>query len=134
MAPIVICYTNSMKNNPDIDAYIGKAPKEHQKLLKELRVIIFKEAPDAEEVLNYKIPAYKYKGMLAYMAAHKNHVGLYAMPTSVVKYKTQLKGYATSKATIQFPLGEKIPTKLIADIIKFRVAENEKKAAAKKKK
>jgi hypothetical protein len=51
---------------------------------------------------------------LAYFAAHKNHVGLYALgPTS--QYPEELKKYATAKGTLQFPFVQALPTASIAD-------------------
>jgi len=64
------------KASKDIDAYISGAPKEFQKKLKELRAIIRKTAPYAEERMSYGMPYYDYKGRLAYFAASKKYIGL----------------------------------------------------------
>jgi uncharacterized protein YdhG (YjbR/CyaY superfamily) len=41
------------------------------------------------------------------------------------------KGYTYSKGAIQFPLDKALPVKLIQDMVKFRIKENEIKAPAK---
>lgn len=120
------------KNITTVDEYIALQPKEVQAGLKELRQIIRKNAPRAEEVISYGMPAYKYNGMLAYFAVAKEHYGFYAMPGAIKKFADKLKAYGTSKGTIRFPLDKPLPKKLIADIIKFRVKENEQKAQIKK--
>ncbi len=111
-----------------VDEYISGQSKEAQVLLKQLRSIIVKTAPKANEVLSYHMPAYKYHGMLLYFAAHKNHVGLYPMPSALKQFQKELVGYKTSKSTIQFPLDKKLPVMLIKKIVKFRVRENEIKS------
>ena len=60
----------------DIDEYIAGFPTEIQKLLEQLRATIKKIAPDAEEVISYAMPAFKFKGALVYFAAYKNHIPL----------------------------------------------------------
>jgi uncharacterized protein YdhG (YjbR/CyaY superfamily) len=116
-----------------INAYIKAQPKERQEGLKELRDIIRKAAPDAEEGISYKMPTFKLGGILACFAAYKKHFGLYAMPSAVVYFKEELKNYVTSKGTIQFPIDKPLPSALIKKIILFRVKENKMKAALKAK-
>ena len=119
-----------MKKPKNVDEYITSYPKNTQKLLKEMRAIIKKSAPLAEEVISYGMPAYKYHGMLAYFAAHANHIGLYPMPSGIVKFHRELATYIPpkTKSTIQFPFGKKLPTNLITKVIKWRMKENEQKA------
>lgn len=123
-----------MKSVTNVDQYIKGYPKDIQKTLKEIRAIIKKSAPKAEEVISYGMPAYKYHGMLAYFAAHTNHVGLYPMPSGIMKFKKELEPYipAKTKSTIQFPFGKKLPTGLITKVIKWRMKENLNKTEAKK--
>ena len=47
-----------MPNFETVDDYIANQPKEAQKMLRELRSIIKKAAPDAIEVLNYNVPSF----------------------------------------------------------------------------
>jgi uncharacterized protein YdhG (YjbR/CyaY superfamily) len=121
-----------MKKVTTVEEYIASFPKDTQKMLKQMRVIIKKSAPKADEVLSYHMPAYKYHGMVAYFAGHTNHVGLYPMPSAVGKFKKELMKYKTSKSTAQFPIGKPLPVALITKIIKFRVKENLAKMQTKK--
>ena len=115
----------TMLRRKDVDAYIAIAPKEVRPKLKELRAVIRKAAPDAEERISYRMPYYSYKGRLAYFAAFKNHIGLY-VPTPVVEeHKNELKNYEAAKATVRFPLDKKLPLGLIKKLVKARMKKNE---------
>ena len=120
-----------MKPVKDVDEYIANAPKDMQAKLKELRGIIRTAAPLAAERISYGMPFYGYKGRLVYFRLSKKHIGLY-MPTPVVEeHKEELKAYGTSRATVRFPLNEKLPVALIKKLIKARIKLNEE--AQKKK-
>ena len=116
----------------NVDSYIAAQPVAVQSVLQQLRQAIKKAAPNAEEVISYQMPAYKQKGILVYFAAWKEHIGFYPASAGVSNFSDKLAKYNTSKGTIQFPLTGKLPLKLIADIVKFRVKENEAKALKKK--
>ncbi|MGA2298789.1 MAG: DUF1801 domain-containing protein [FCB group bacterium] len=117
-----------------IDEYIAAYPENVQKLLEQLRSIIKKTAPEAEEIISYNMPAFKLKGIIVYFAAHKEHIGFYALPTGNEAFKKELSQYKTGKGSVQFPFEKGIPVALVKKIVKFRVKENLEKAKAKTKK
>jgi uncharacterized protein YdhG (YjbR/CyaY superfamily) len=122
-----------MKKPKSVDEYIANYPKDTQKQLLQMRAIIKKSAPEAQEVLSYSMPAYKYHGMLAYFAVHTNHIGLYPMPSAIVKFQKEMAKYIPpkTKSTLQFSLGKPLPKSLITKIIKWRVKENLNKSKKK---
>lgn len=117
-----------------VDEYIASFSKPVQIKLKTIRKIVKKNAPDALEKIGYGIPAYNYLGMLLYFAAYEKHIGLYAMPSTVVHFEKQLAKYSTSKGTIRFEIDKALPEALITKIVKFRVKENFDKKKLKKNK
>lgn len=125
-----------MKKAPaTVTDYIAAFPEETQQLLNQMRTIIRANAPAAEESVSYGMPAYKYLGRpLVYFAGYEKHIGFYATPTGHDTFKKELAKYKQGKGSVQFPLKEKLPLKLIANIVKFRVKENELKTAGTAKK
>lgn len=122
------------KSTPvSIDEYISRFPPEIQKRLEKLRQVIKESAPDAEEKISYQMPAFAQHGILVYFAAFKNHISFFPTGSGVEAFKDELTDYKTSKGTVQFPLDKPIPYELVGRIVKFRVAENNKKAAGKTK-
>ena len=122
----------------DIDSYIATHPENVRMILEKLRDTIRKAAPDAEEVISYQMPAFRFHGILVYFAAFKNHIGFYPTGNGIKAFKEELSAYEGGKGTIRFPLGTTIPFDLVSKIVKYRVAENlarnELKVAAKGKK
>lgn len=124
-----------------IDEYHASFPKEVKTLLDNMRQIIAKAAPKAQEVISYNMPAFKQHGVLVYYAAAKTHIGFYPTSSPIPVFKKELETYATSKGAIQFPMDKKLPVGLITKIVKYRIAEDgereilkKEKAKAKKKK
>jgi uncharacterized protein YdhG (YjbR/CyaY superfamily) len=115
-----------------IDEYHASFPKNIQKLLQQLRLIITQAAPEATEVISYGMPAFKHHNVLVYYAAHKEHIGFYPTSKPIVVFKKELAKYKTSKGAIQFPLDKPLPVSLIKKIIKFRVNDVLKKVSLKK--
>lgn len=123
-----------MKTNATtVDQYISSFDKKTQLLLKQMQKTIRASAPGAEESVSYGMAAYKYLGRpLVYFAGYENHIGFYATPTGHEAFKKDLSVYKTGKGSVQFPITEKLPLKLVERIVKFRVKENEEKVSLKK--
>jgi len=119
----------------NINEYIVGFPKDVQEILEKIRMTIKKAAPSAEETISYKMPTFNLKGQyLIYFAAYKKHIGLYPVPTGDEAFNEEVAKYQAGKGTLQFPLDEPIPYKLISKIVKVRVKENTAKASARGKK
>ncbi len=114
-----------------IDAYIAMFPADVQKKLQEIRAAIKAAAPQATEKISYKMPAFYLDGNLVYFAAFKNHIGFYPIPSGIEAFKEELSRYKTTKGAVQFPLDGPMPLDLVSRIVKFRAAENLKKAKSK---
>ena len=117
-----------------IDEYIAAFPEEIQKILEELRATIKAAAPEAQEKISYQMPAFALKGNLVYFGAYKNHIGFYPTSSGIQAFKKELSIYEGAKGTVRFPIDKPLPLDLISRIVKFRVAENLKKAEIKSSK
>jgi uncharacterized protein YdhG (YjbR/CyaY superfamily) len=115
----------------NIDEYIASFPKDVQKILQQVRATIKKAAPKAEEKISYAMPTFFLHGNLVHFAGYKNHIGFYPTPNAGMAFKKELSKYKTGKGSVQFPIDEPMPLKLISDMVKFRVEENMNKAKKK---
>lgn len=123
-----------MKTFTNVDEYILEFENETRERLISVRKLILETAPVAVESISYGMPAYKVNGKpLVYFAGYKSHIGFYATPTGHKAFEKELSKYKQGKGSVQFPLNEPLPLKLIKEIVLFRLAENKEKYGAKKK-
>lgn len=128
--------TNTFTN---VDEYIALQTEQAQLTLTHIRHVIKQTIPDAEEIISYQMPAYKYFGMVVYFAAFKNHYSLFFRPRVLVAFKSKIKGFDQTKSAIKFPFSKPLPEALVKEMVKHAAHENQqeallKKAAKKKKK
>lgn len=116
-----------METHASVDAYIESFPEDIQIILREVRSVAQKAAPEATEKISYGIPTLHFHGNLVHFAAFKNHIGLYPTPSGIVAFKEELLPYESGKGTVKFPLDKPIPYSLITKIVRHRVKENEEK-------
>ena len=108
-----------------VDEYIASFPADVQDRLQAIRATIREEAPRAEEVISYQIPAFKLDGKyVLYVAAWKDHVGLYPIPSGSDAFREELAPYVASKGTVKLPFGEPLPLPLIRKLVRYSVEEN----------
>jgi uncharacterized protein YdhG (YjbR/CyaY superfamily) len=114
----------------EVEAYLARVPEPARTTLEKMRAMIRAAAPkDATEAISYKIPSFQYKGGLVWYAAFKKHCSFFPMDLSLLEeFGDELKGFKTSKGTIQFPVDKPLPKALVVRIVKARVAANEAKA------
>ena len=119
---------------PDtIDAYIDGFPPSVQAILQSVRQTVRCAAPQAEETISYRIPAFKQHGVLVYFAAFNHHIGFYPPISGDPALEAAVAPYAGEKGNLRFPLDEPMPLALIERITRLRVAQNEAKASRKRK-
>lgn len=111
-----------------VEEYIATFPTNIQEKLQKIRKVIQEAVPNAQEVISYGMPAYKLGKVLVYFAAFANHISFFPTSSGVSAFTHELKDYAVSKGTIQFPLDKPIPYELIKQITKFRAQEVTAKA------
>jgi uncharacterized protein YdhG (YjbR/CyaY superfamily) len=112
-------------NNIAIDKYLESLPDQQKIALEKLRQTIKKIVPEAQEVISYQMPAYKYHGMLVGFAAFKKHCSFFPWDSKTVEqFKEELKDFFVSKGTIRFTPEAPIPEALLKKIIEARVNEN----------
>jgi uncharacterized protein YdhG (YjbR/CyaY superfamily) len=118
----------------DIDGYISQFSTEVQAILQDIRAAIRAEAPDAEEIISYRMPAFRLRGILVYFAAFQKHIGLYPPVSGDKAIEKAIARYAGEKGNLRFPLDQPIPLGLIRRIVRLRVKQNLAKTEAKREK
>ena len=115
-----------------VDEYIAAFPPEVRRILQRVRRVARAAAPEAREVISYRMPALKQNGVLVYFAAFKNHIGLYPPIKGDADIAKAIAPYAGEKGNLRFPFDEPIPYDLIARITALRLKQDLAKAASKR--
>ncbi len=111
-----------------VDQYLGRVPEPARSTLTQIREAIRSAVPaEATEVISYRIPAFKYKKVLVWYAAFRNHCSLFPTGAVLEQFKDELRGYELSKGTIQFPIDKPLPAALVKRMVKARLAQVDKK-------
>lgn len=121
-----------MKSYKNVEEYLQNFKgEENKKILKKLleirklvkSVIPKKMRPNIREEIKYGIPTVvlqegkKSKNLFHY-GGFKTHVSLFPGSAPIKLFQKELKKYETSKGTIKFQLGNKLPSVLIRRILK----------------
>ena len=117
-----------------MDEYIAGFPDDRQERLQELRTVVRRAAPDAEEVITYQMAALRLDGrFLVSYAAFRRHDSLFPASDGVItELGDDVAPYLSGKGTIRFPLSEPLPLDLIARIVRVRVVEHSASGRASK--
>ena len=116
-----------------IDQYIAAARPDVRPILQKMRDTIRAAAPDAEELISYRMPAFRQNNIVIYFAAFTNHIGVYPPVSGDATLMKTLAPYAGPKGNLKFPLDQPIPYDLVTRIVKLRVKQDAEHAAAKKR-
>ena len=112
----------------NVEEYLAGVPEPARSTLNKVRAAIRTAVPPGTtETISYGIPAFKHNGVLMWYAAFANHCSLFPTGAVIEAFKNELKGFSTSKGTIQFSTDKPLPAALVKKLVKARVAQSESK-------
>jgi uncharacterized protein YdhG (YjbR/CyaY superfamily) len=103
----------------DIDKYLQRIEEPKRSTLEALRRTILEIVPDAEQVISYKVPAFRVEGrIVAGFAAFKDHLSYLPFSGSVLpELADELQGHTMTKSALHFPVNRPLPKKLVKKLI-----------------
>jgi uncharacterized protein YdhG (YjbR/CyaY superfamily) len=109
----------------DVDKYLGGVEEPKRSTLEALRRTILEIVPDAEEVISYRVPAFRVDGrIVAGFAAFKDHLSYLPFSGSVLpQLASELEGYTMTKSALHFPVDRPLPRTLVRKLIAARRSE-----------
>jgi uncharacterized protein YdhG (YjbR/CyaY superfamily) len=113
--------------SPQVDAYIAALADDRRGPMTDLRETIRAAAPEAIEVITYKMPGFKAHGsFLVSYDAFKQHYSLFPWNDEMVEeLGDEIEPYVKGRGTLQFPASKPLPLDLIRRIIEIRVRQSE---------
>lgn len=115
-----------MTDPTDIGAYIKGKPAAQAEGLRAIRAAVRAGAPEAVEVITYKMPGLKLDGrFLVSYDAYKAHYSLFpASDVVIAELGDEIAPYLAGRGTIRFPASRPLPTDLIRRVVEIRVREH----------
>jgi uncharacterized protein YdhG (YjbR/CyaY superfamily) len=109
----------------DVDDYLRGVEEPKRSTLRALRRTILEIVPDAEQVISYRVPAFRMHGKtIAGFAAFKDHLSYLPFSGSVLgALADQLHGYTMTKSALHFRIDRPPPKALIEELITVRLQE-----------
>ena len=109
----------------EVDQYLGGLDEPKRSTLEALRRAILEVVPEAEQVISYRVPAFRVRGkIVAGFAAFKNHLSYLPFSGSVLgQLAGELHGYEMTKSSLHFPVDQPLPDALVKRLIALRVSE-----------
>jgi uncharacterized protein YdhG (YjbR/CyaY superfamily) len=109
----------------DVDEYLRGIEEPKRGTLETLRHTILEIVPDAEQLISYRVPAFRVEGkIVAGFAAFKEHLSYLPFSGSVLpKLADELAGYTMTKSALHFPVDSPLPKALVKKLIAVRLAE-----------
>jgi uncharacterized protein YdhG (YjbR/CyaY superfamily) len=109
----------------EVDEYLRDLEEPKRSTLEALRRTILEIVPDAEQVISYRVPAFRVDGkIIAGFAAFKNHLSYLPFSGSVLgELRTELDGYAMTKSSLHFAVDRPLPAAIVKKLIATRIAQ-----------
>lgn len=109
----------------EIDTYLAGIDEPKRSTLQALRQTILEIVPNAEQVISYKVPAFRVEGrIVAGFAAFKDHLSYLPFSGSVLPgLADELQGYTMTKSALHFPIDSPLPKPLVKKLIAAHMAE-----------
>jgi uncharacterized protein YdhG (YjbR/CyaY superfamily) len=107
-----------------IDGIIAEASPRARTVLRRIRALVRKAAPDAEEVISYGMPSFRGRRIILHYAAFSEHIGIFPPLRDEPALQKALAPYAGPKGNLRFPLDEPMPWPLIERLVKARVKQD----------
>jgi len=108
----------------EVDEYLSAVEEPKRDTLEALRRTILAIVPDAEQVISYRVPAFRVRGQtFAGFAAFKDHLSYLPFSGSVLaQLADELDGYTMTKSSLHFTPEHPLPEALVKKLIAVRLA------------
>lgn len=109
----------------EVDNYLAALEEPKRSTLQALRRTILEVVPEAEEVISYRVPAFRVGGeTIAGFAAFKHHLSYLPFSGSVLpRLADDLEGYTMTKSALHFPIDRPLPKTLVKKLIAARLRD-----------
>ena len=112
-------------SSEEVDEYLRAVEEPKRSTLEALRHAILEIVPEAEQVISYRVPAFRVRGKtIAGFAAFKDHLSYLPFSGSVLgQLGDELRDYTMTKSALHFAVDAPLPKELVEKLISVRLAQ-----------
>ena len=109
----------------EVDDYLARLDEPKRSTLSAVRRTILEIVPEAEQVISYRVPAFRVDGaIVAGLAAFSNHLSYLPFSGSVLPaLADHLTGYTMTKSALHFAVDTPLPPHIVEMLIRARCEE-----------
>ncbi len=113
-------------SSAEVDAYLAGLPDARRAAMQEIREAIRRGAPEAEEAISYRMPAFRLDGrFFVSYDAFARHYSVFPASTAVIEgLGDEIAPHVAGKGTLRFDAATPIPVDLIERVARIRVEEH----------
>lgn len=106
----------------EVDEYLNTVDEPKRSTLQAVRTTILGIIPEAEQVISYRVPAFRVQGkIVAGFAAFTDHLSYLPFSGSVLnQLADELRGFTMTKSALHFPVDEPLSPALVERLITVR--------------
>lgn len=108
-----------------VEEYVGSFAGAAGEMLRGLRELAQREAPQAREELKWGTPAYSTRTILFVIAGYTEHANIVFTPSTREAFADRLRELETGKGSVKLPYDRPVPWELLAEMIRYRLHECE---------
>ena len=112
-----------------VDEFITEAPIEARPVLEQIRKVIKQAVPDADEMMGYGKPYYKYHGWMTGVTLYTRHLGVEIWDGLSDNDREELEalGHKTGSKNFQIRYDQEVPEALLTRLARAQAERNKQK-------
>lgn len=112
-----------------VDQFVAEAPAVAKPVLQKIRQVVKAAVPQAEEVIGYNKPFYKYHGWMTGIQLYAKHLGVEIIDGLSIEERKELEaaGYQTGSKTFRINYDQEVPVELLTKLTRAQAKRNEAK-------
>ena len=105
------------RKNQQVEEYVAALSPEVRSIVDEIRSIVRRSVPNAEETFSYRMPAFRDGKIFMYIGAFKKHIGIFPPLRDAAELDGELEPFRGPKGNLKFPFDRPMPYDLINRVV-----------------
>ena len=113
-----------MTPDAGVQEYLDRLPRDQRVLLENVRRVIARVVPDADQAISYGMPAFRRGGrFFVSYACWKRHCSIYPLTDEfLAAHRAELEGYGRTKGSLHFTPERPLPDRLVEALVRDLLA------------